>query len=97
MRLASETGEEYLTDYLIEAFMADDKNFLTGEYCQRRFLENHGAVSFLQSCMDTGKVIVKRYSSRKELQLPEEFSNALMIYDRAEEDSGLSTSSLTKC
>lgn len=96
LRLASETGEEYLTDALIEAFMADDKNFLTGKYCHRRFLENHRAVSFLQSYMDTGKVIVKRYSSRKELQLPEEFSNALMIYDRAEEDSGLSTSSLTK-
>lgn len=96
LRLSEKMGEEYLTDDLVAAFLADDKIGKTGEYCHTRFLSHYRAISFLHSYMDTGEVIVKRYSTYKEPPLPQDFSRALEIYDKSEEESGLSKASLVK-
>lgn len=96
LKLSEEMGESHFSDELTAAFLADDKNSYTGEYCHSRFLSHHRAISFLQSYMKTGEVIVNRYSAYTEPSIPEDFSRALKIYDKSESESGLSKSSLIK-
>lgn len=96
LKLSEEMGESHFSDELTAAFLADDKNSYTGEYSHSRFLSHHRAISFLQSYMKTGEVIVNRYSAYTESSIPEDFSRALKIYDKSESESGLSKSSLIK-
>lgn len=47
LKLSEEMGESHFSDELTAAFLADDKNSYTGEYCHSRFLSHHRAISFL--------------------------------------------------
>ncbi len=89
-------GERYLSDELVSAFMADDKNSKTGEYRHERFLAHSRCIRFLQSYFDTGTAVIEAYRKPVEYRLTDFFKKALAEYNRAEEASGLSRNTLAK-
>lgn len=94
--LAEQMNEQYLSDELVSAFLADSRNSKTGEYRHERFLAHSRCIRFLQSYLDTGSVVIDAYRKPKECQLSDPFKKALDEYDLAEEASGLSRNTLAK-
>lgn len=94
--LAEQCGEEYLSDTLAGQFLEDNRSSWSGEYRHERFLAHNRCIRFLHSYLDTGQVAIKKYHEPVGAEISAGLSNALELYDRAEEASGLSTASLVK-
>ena len=93
---AKQLGTDYLTDELVTKFLSDDKNSKTGEYRHERFLANNRCIRFLESYLKTGTVSINKFQTLVEEVISDEFAESLVLYDQAEEASGLSHASLVK-
>ena len=93
---AEQLGTECLTDELITQFLADNKSSRSGEYRHERFLAHNRCIRFLESYLETGKVSIKKFHEPVGEAISGGFAEALLLYDQAEEASGLSQASLIK-
>lgn len=93
---AKQLGTEYLTDELVTQFLADDKSSRSGEYRYERFLAHNRCIRFLESYLETGKVSINKFHEPVGEVISDGLAEALVLYDQAEEASGLSTASLIK-
>lgn len=93
---AKQLGTEYLTDELVTQFLSDDKSSRSGEYRYERFLAHNRCIRFLESYLETGKVSINKFHEPVGEVISDGFAKALVLYDQAEEASGLSTASLIK-
>ena len=93
---AKQLGTEYLTDELVTQFLSDDKSSRSGEYRYERFLAHNRCIRFLESYLETGKVSINKFHEPVGEVISDGFAEALVLYDQAEEASGLSPASLIK-
>lgn len=93
---AGRLGTEYLTDKLVEQFLSDTNSSRSGEYLYERFLAHNRCIRFLGSYLETGKVSINKLHEPVKEVISSGLSEALELYDQAEEASGLSKSSLIK-
>lgn len=93
---AKQLGTEYLTDELVTQFLSDDKSSRSGEYRYERFLAHNRCIRFLESYLETGKVSINKFHEPVGKVISDGFAEALVLYDQAEEASGLSQASLIK-
>ena len=93
---AKQLGTEYLTDELVTQFLSDNKSSRSGEYRYERFLAHNRCIRFLESYLETGKVSINKFHEPVGEAISDGFSEALVLYDQAEDDSGLSRASLIK-
>lgn len=93
---AKQLGTEYLTDELVTQFLSDNKSSRSGEYRYERFLAHNRCIRFLKSYPETGKVSINKFHEPVGEAVSDGFSEALVLYDQAEEASGLSRASLIK-
>ena len=93
---AKQLGTEYLTDELVTKFLSDDKNSQTGEYRHERFLAHNRCIRFLESYLKTGTVSINKFQTLVEEVISDGFAESLVLYEQAEEASGLSHASLVK-
>lgn len=96
LKLAGQRGEEFLSDALADQFMKDNKSSWSGEYRHTRFLAYNRCIRFLKSYLETGRVAIKKYHDPIGAEISGGLSEALELYDQAEEASGLSEASLVK-
>lgn len=96
LKHAEKLGTEYLTEDLIEQFMSDSNNALSGEYLRTRFLSHSRCIRFLESYFETGAVSIKKHHEPVEENISDGLAEALRLYDRKEAESGLSRASLVK-
>ena len=96
LNLAEQQGEEYFSDILAEQFLLDNRSSWSGEYRHGRFLAHNRCIRFLKSYLETGQAVIKKYHEPVGAEIAEGLSNALSLYDRTEEASGLSKASLIK-
>lgn len=93
---SKQLGTEYLTDELVTQFLSDDKSSRSGEYRYERFLAHNRCIRFLESYLETGKVSINKFHEPVGKVISDGFAEALVLYDQAEEASGLSQASLVK-
>ena len=93
---SKQLGTEYLTDELVTQFLSDDKSSRSGEYRYERFLAHNRCIRFLESYLETGKVSINKFHEPVGEVISDGFAEALVLYDQAEEASGLSQASLVK-
>lgn len=96
LKLAEQQGEAYFSEELASLFLEDNKSSWTGEYRHGRFLAHNRCIRFLRSYLATGEAIIKKYHEPVGTYISDVFLDALELYDRCEEASGLSDSSLIK-
>lgn len=93
---SEQLGTEYLTDKLVTQFLSDNKSSRSGEYRHERFLAHNRCIRFLESYLETGKVSINKFHEPVGQVISDGFTEALVLYDQAEEASGLSQASLVK-
>lgn len=93
---SEQLGTEYLTDKLVTQFLSDNKSSRSGEYRHERFLAHNRCIRFLESYLETGKVSINKFHEPVGQVISDGFAEALVLYDRTEEASGLSQASLVK-
>lgn len=96
LTLAEQQGEEYLSDILANQFLEDNKSSRSGGYRHERFLAHNRCIRFLNSYLETGQAILKKYHRPVGAEISDGLSDALALYDQVEEASGLSKASLVK-
>ena len=96
IRHADALGIDYLSEDLVERFLADNKSSSTGKYRHARFLEHYRCIRFLRSFLETGKVSIKKYHEPVTENISDGLAQALQLYDQTEEASGISQASLIK-
>ena len=93
---AEQLGTECLTAELTTQFLVDNKSSRSGKYRHERFLAHNRCIRFLESYLETRKVSIKKFHEPVGEAISDGFAEALILYDQAEEASGLSQASLIK-
>jgi len=96
IKLAKQEKEIYFSESLASLFLKDDKHYKTGKYCHNRFLAHNRCIRFLRNYLKTGQARIEKYHVPIKTCISSGFLEALNLYDKREEDSGLSKSSLIK-
>lgn len=96
LKFADQHEATCFSEELATLFLVDNSHSDTGEYHHQRFLAHDRCIRFLRSYLDTGQAKIEKYQEPKNVKISDGLLNALEIYDKSEEASGLSDSSLIK-